>query len=170
MLHIAEGRKCDTLELFQPFWRSVAVMAVKDFHKRPQTVQYLADILRMSVNQFLMFTQTETIPHLVLVSNKLVLQRIASTRNLRVLDLCMQPRRNLAAIMATLLLQQYSDYEKSIMNLLCAIAPEFAEHDLTSLVRLEPVLIVCELLKATGDTDEERKQKVRVKKHKKEHS
>lgn len=154
--------RCSVLDLLSPFWRSVAVTIVKDLQVRPQKAQYLADLLGMSVNQFLLHTQSETLPFLVLTKKKEILQRIAKARNTNVQDMCVQPRRHLAFIVALLLRQDTPNAEKYVMDLLCHASSGFSESDFSTLVMLEPVVIACELLKCASDEDKEGKRKVTV--------
>ncbi|KAK5172495.1 hypothetical protein LTR04_000014, partial [Oleoguttula sp. CCFEE 6159] len=149
--------------LLRPFWRSIGITVLKDLQTRPQKAQHLSDWLDMSVNQFLLLTQTETLPYLVLTKKGHVLQRIAAARggDTTVLDLCMQPRTNLAAILALLFLQPSPDVERFALNTFCEVVPKLSESDLLGLMKLEATLIACEMLKAAGDEDSSRKPKVR---------
>ena len=159
-IQVAGDKNCSVLDLLSPFWRSVAVTVVKDLLVRPQKAQYLADLLGMSVNQFLLHTQSETLPYLVLTKRKDILQRIATSRKTNVQDMCIQPRRHLAFILALLLRQDSMDTEKYVMDLLCHASSGFFESDFSTLVMLEPVVIACELLKSASDEDKKGKQKV----------
>ncbi|KAF2097301.1 hypothetical protein NA57DRAFT_41563 [Rhizodiscina lignyota] len=147
---LAEHKKCSIEDLFRPFWHTIAVSVVKDLHSRPQKAQQLCELLGISVGRFLLQTQAETIPFLVLTRSIEILQRVATARNMDVRDICLQPPRHLALILAGLLLQNFPDPERSIMDILCAAAPEFQEADLPSLVQLEPIPIACEMLKVAG--------------------
>ena len=133
---------------------------VKDLLGRPQKAQYLSDLLGMSVNQFLLHTQSETLPYLVLTKKKDILQRIATARKTNVQDMCVQPRRHLAFILALLLRQDSTNTEKYVMDLLCHASSGFVESDFSTLVMLEPVVIACELLKSASDEDNESRPKV----------
>ncbi|TKA57007.1 hypothetical protein B0A49_10588, partial [Cryomyces minteri] len=148
--------------LLRPFWRSIGITVLKDLQTRPQKAQHLSDWLDMSVNQFLLLTQTETLPYLVLTKKGHVLQRIAAARgsDTAVLDLCMQPRTNLAAILALLFLQPSPDIERFALNTFCEVVPKLSESDLLGLIKLEATLVACEMLKAAGDEDSSRKPKV----------
>ncbi len=145
----------------RPFWRSISVTVVKSLHTRPQMAQNLTDILGMSVNQFLLLTQAETLPYLVLMRRQDLLSRIASARGTTVHNTCTQPRRNLAAILALLLSQPSPDVEQTTHEFLCQAAPGFGKDDLSTWIRLEPVMIACEMLKTAGDEDESNKKRVR---------
>jgi serine/threonine-protein kinase ATR len=135
---------------------------MKDLHNKPQKAQQLSDLTEQSVSSLLLLTQAEILPHLVLTKRKDILQRIATARGTTIQDICTQPRRNLAGILALLLCQQVTDVEKSAMETLVAVAPAFQENDndLSDWVKLEPVLVACEVLKAAADQHDSRKPNV----------
>lgn len=153
--NIAETLSIAPQSLIRPYYRSIAIEVVKDLVTKPQKAQQLVDFLRMSVPQFLVLTQRDTIPFLVLTKKRDILQRIAAARSppTSVDHLCLQPSANLAAILALLLVQPTNDVEASAIETLTEIAPAFANSDLTGLLKLDPVQISCELLKAAGDED-----------------
>ncbi|KAG9767193.1 hypothetical protein KCU95_g17617, partial [Aureobasidium melanogenum] len=66
----------------------------------------------------------------------------------------MSPPANLAAVISTLLFQSSSDVEGNAIKCLAEVAPGIQSSDLGSLIRSNPVLIACEMLKAAGDEDE----------------
>ncbi|KAF1987090.1 hypothetical protein K402DRAFT_463189 [Aulographum hederae CBS 113979] len=150
LLRLADDFSCSPADLFKPFWRSIAVVVVRDLHTRPQKAQQLCDLMGVSVNQMLLDTQAETIPYLILTKKKDVLHRIAAAQGKDIHDICMKPRKHLASILAILLSQRMEDIEQATMDLLCEAAPGFRETDLASLVKLEPILTACELLKAAS--------------------
>ncbi|KAI9709715.1 MAG: serine/threonine-protein kinase M1 [Bogoriella megaspora] len=162
LLTISDALECHPEDLLKPFSRSVSVSVVKDLLVRPQKIQQLADLLRTGVNQYILSTETETLPYLVLAKRKDVLEKLAAAHGPQttVQDLCMQPRANLIAILSQLLLQPFADPEAAIMRCLCEIAPEFAEYDLSSLVKLDSILIMCEVLKAAGDAEDSTKPQI----------
>ena len=159
---LAKALDKDPGELIRPFWRSIGIIVIKDLQTRPQKAQQLSELLELSVSQMLVITQTETLPYLVLTKKKETLQRIALARGTSVQDICMQPRKNLAAILALLLRQPSNNIEKTAMDILVEIAPEFQENgnDLSSWIKLEPVLVACELLKAAAEEDSTKKPQV----------
>ena len=129
---------------------------VQDLNTKPQKTQQLVDLLGVSVNQFLLLTQRETVPFLVLTQRKDVLQRIASARrpDSTIQDLCVSPPTNLAAVLGFLLVQPSTDVEDSAMSHLTGVAPGLQNSDLASLIKLDPVLVACEMLKTAADEDE----------------
>lgn len=135
---------------------------IKDLQSCPQKAQHLSDLLGMSVNRMLLMTQAETLPHLVLMKRKDVLQRIATARNTTIQDICTQPRRNLACILALLLCQPTKDIEGAAMDALGSVAPALRDNDnsLSSWVKLEPVQVACEILKTLAEESESRKPHV----------
>ncbi|KAH0357480.1 hypothetical protein KCU83_g998, partial [Aureobasidium melanogenum] len=66
----------------------------------------------------------------------------------------MSPPANLAAVISTLLFQSSSDVEGNAIRCLAEVAPGIQSSDLGSLIRSNPVLIACEMLKTAGDEDE----------------
>lgn len=149
------------MQLFAPYWRTIAPAVVNDLLRRPQVVQQLADILAVTVAEFLVFTQTYTTPFLVLTKKREVLQRIADSSNRSSKQLCMD-HSNLAAILACILMQDSEDIEGMIMALFSNISPEFAKIHYTDLLKAEQPLTAAELLKAATDEDDSGKQKVRL--------
>lgn len=117
----------------------------------------------MSVSHFLLLTQRDTVPFLVLTKKKDILQRIATARSAdtSIQDICLQPPANLAAVISTLLFQPSSDVEGNAIRCLAEVAPGIQTSDLGSLIRSNPVLIACEMLKTAGDEDESNAPKVR---------
>ena len=160
--HIASSLNLTPQALFKPFWRSIAVTVVQDLHTNPQKCQLLADYLGTSVNQFLTNTQTETLPLLLLTKKRDTLQRLATARgpNVKLQDICTQPRKNLAVILALLLSQPSNDIETTAMDILAECVPSFKDQELANIVRIDPVPIVVEMLKSAGDEDANRKGRI----------
>lgn len=149
------------MQLFSPYWRTIAPAVVNYLLKRPQVVQQLADILAVTVAEFLVFTQTYTLPYLVLTKKRDVLQKIAGSANRSLKHLCMD-HTNLAAILACILMQDAEDIEGIIMASFSNISPEFRKIHYTDLLKAEQPLTAAELLKAATDDDDSIQQKVRV--------
>lgn len=162
ILRLADDLDLTPLELFKPYWSSVATHVVKDLINCPQKAQQLAELLGLGVNELLILTQTDTVPYLILAKKKDVLQRIAQARSptTGVQELWLQPSKNLAAVLSLLLVQQSPDAEQSAVALLQDAAPGFSETDLSTLVKLDPILIACEILKHGGDFPETKKSQV----------
>lgn len=156
-LSVTRGQSAE--EMFRPFWSSIAVSVVQDLHRKPQKAQQLCDLLGFQVNQLLVLTQQETIPSLVLTKRTDVLQRIAGARgnDSSIQDVCLQPRTNLASTLALLLVQPGSDAETFAAACLAEAAPGFRGTDIASLVKIDPILIGCHMLKYIGDLSESRK-------------
>ncbi|EME41530.1 hypothetical protein DOTSEDRAFT_55328 [Dothistroma septosporum NZE10] len=158
---IASARGIATVaEMFQPFWRSIAVSAVQDLPTRPNKTQQLCDLLNMDVDTFLSMTQRDTLPSLVLTKKQDIMRRVAHAAGREsVRDVCLQPITNLAAILSLLLMQSSGDVEDFVLACLTAVDPGFRDVDLAGLIRLEPVQIACELLKLCADESDNRKSK-----------
>lgn len=160
ILRLAEDKGCTTEELFRPYWRTIAVRVVKDLHSRPQKAQQLCELLGITVTRLLLQTQAETIPYLISTGNKNILQRIATARGIAIRDVCLAPSKHLAMTLAHLLLQNFTEPSQEILQLLCAAAPEFSETDVPELIRLEPILIACEMFKVAGEQPPSKKSSV----------
>ena len=141
------------MKLFAPYWRTIAATVVQDIQRRPQLVQKLSDLLAMSVSDFLVLTQTHTVPHFVLRKKRGILQRIADASGQSVMTLCRE-HSNLAAILSNILLQPSSDVESLVINLLNSVSPEFNNVDSAELMKSEPQATAAELLKYAGDDEE----------------
>ena len=149
------------MRLFAPYWRTIATAVVNDLMRRPQVVQQLADLLAVTVADFLVFTQAYTIPYLVLTKKRDILQRIADSAGRSTKQLCMD-HSNLAATLACILLQESDDMEGLIIALFSNISPEFAKIHYTDLLKAEQPLTAAELLKSAPDNDGTSKPKVRL--------
>lgn len=158
---VAQHKEIPVMKLFAPYWPSIAVSVVLDMHLRPQKTQQLCDLLGLDVNQFLTLTERNTIPSLVLHRKRDVLQRLATARggNATIHDVCLQPRGNMAAILTLLLSQPSADVEEAALQCLTDAAPAFHGSDLAELVKMDPTLLACELLKFIGEQPEERKSR-----------
>lgn len=132
---------------------------MNDIQRRPQIAQQLSDLLGMTVTEFLSFTQTYTVPYLVLTKKREILQKVADSCNRSPKTLCMD-HNNLAAILACILLQTSDDLESMIMALFAVVSPEFTKIDYTELLKAEQPLTASELLKAAGEDDQVKRQKV----------
>lgn len=114
----------------------------------------------MSVAQFLVLTQSYTLPFLVLNQKFDVIQKISEARqdgdNYSV---CLDPS-NLAPILALLLVQNVPDLDSYIMGLLRRVSSEFKGLDLGDLTTIEPMYQALYLLKAAGQADESQKSRV----------
>ncbi|KAL1301669.1 hypothetical protein AAFC00_005888 [Neodothiora populina] len=153
---VSESRSLSPQALLRSYYRSIAIAVVQDIITKPQKIQQLAELLEMRINSFLVLTQRETIPFLVFTKKTDVLQRIAMARgpDTSIQDIILSPPSNLAAVLAYLLAQPSSDVEQSAMNHLTDVAPGLRNSDLAGFIKLDPVLIACEMLKAAADEDQ----------------
>lgn len=164
MESIADALSLSPQTLLKPYYKSIAVAVVQDLPSKPQKAQQLVDFLGMSVNHFLLLTQRDTIPFFVLTKKVAILERIALARGpeTSIQDICLQPPANLAAVISTLLFQPSNDVESNATRCLAEIAQGFQSSDLASLIKSNPVLIACEMLKTAGDENEPISAKVFV--------
>jgi serine/threonine-protein kinase ATR len=120
----------------------------------------MADLLGMSVSEFLVLTQSHTLPWLVLNQQAVVVKRIAEARRAPETSvMCMDPI-NWCPILALLLVQPVPDMELYVLATLRRAVIGFKESDLTLLIRVEPASTALCLLKAAGEADEGKKSRV----------
>jgi serine/threonine-protein kinase ATR len=120
----------------------------------------MADLLGMSVSEFLVLTQSHTLPWLVLNKQAVVIKRIAEARRgPKESVVCTDPI-NWCPILALLLVQNVPDLETYIMATLKASSEGFKGSDLSELIRIEPASTALCLLKAAGEADEGKKSRV----------
>jgi serine/threonine-protein kinase ATR len=124
--------------------------------------EQLSDLLGMKVDNFLRLTEVHVLPYLVLMRKKDIISRIAATYDEKqsIFELCTR-KSNLASILAMLLTQPSPDPETTIMSIFIELSQEFKIHDLAGWVRVEPILIACELLKGLGDSGKGTESEVR---------
>ncbi len=146
--------------LFGAFWDTIAIEAVKDLLVKPQTTQLMADLLGISVSEFLVLTQSYTLPWLVLGKNTDVIKRISEARKDGNDWIACMEASNLVPILALLLQQNVPDMENFIMSLLKGVSQRFKQLDLTDLMRVEPSSQAFYLLKAAGEADDNKKPRV----------
>ncbi|KAL9620044.1 MAG: hypothetical protein Q9160_005422 [Pyrenula sp. 1 TL-2023] len=161
ILKIAQVRKVTAIGLMKPFWRTIAVVVVKNFQNRPAIAQNLCELIGMKVPSFLVMTQEHTLPYLVLAQRKEMILKIAaaSGQSVSPYELCTR-KANFASILAYLLSQSSSDLEQLAMSLLTEVSPEFRGQELSTWIKLEPILITCELVKGMADAGEGKASKL----------
>ncbi|EAU37733.1 hypothetical protein ATEG_02771 [Aspergillus terreus NIH2624] len=148
--------------LFRPFWRTLAVTVVKNFQTRPYMAEQLCDLLGMKVDDFLRLTEIHVLPYLVFARKRDIIVRLASSykETKSPFDICSE-KNNLAAILSFLLSQPSAKPEEMVMATLSEIDPAFKGRTLAELVRIEPILIACDLLKRLGDSGVENEARFR---------
>ncbi|KAJ5895477.1 hypothetical protein N7495_007168 [Penicillium taxi] len=148
--------------LFRPYWRTLSVAVVKNLQSRPYMAEQLCEMLGMNVDSFLNLTEIHVLPYLVLTRKREIISRIGASRPEGKVetpfDVCSE-KNNLAAILAFLLSQETDNPEVMIMSLLAEIDPAFKGRTLAELVRIEPILIACDLLKSLGGAGEHHKER-----------
>lgn len=161
LLRVAQANRVTPRNLLTPFWRSIAILVVKDLQSRPQTAQLLCDMLGMSVAEFLVLTQSYTLPYLVLLQKKDLVQRIAQAcgGDNTVASICTN-EANLPSILTLLLVHHSSEVETATMTTLCSISERFRAYNLAALTNMQPIHTAYELLKAAGDEDDGKRARV----------
>ena len=96
----------------------------------------------------------------MLDKQKDVIQKIAEARQEAEIWLPLIDPANLAATLALLLIQDTEDIAAFAKSRLDELSAHFETETLVSLLQVEPVLTVMELLKAAGDSDESKKAPV----------
>lgn len=129
---------------------------------RPQVTQHMADLLDIDVPEFLILTQSHTLPWLVLWKQKDVIQRIVRAREDDDAWLACIEGTNMAQILALLLVQPVPNLDTFVVSLLKGISRRFEEHqlDLTDLLKSEPSITAHHLLTAAATADSDRKSRV----------
>ncbi|KAI2845440.1 hypothetical protein CBS12448_9754 [Aspergillus niger] len=124
--------------LFRPFWRTLSVTVVRNFQSRPYMAEQLCDLL-------------------VLARKRDVIIRVGATyKDAKTpFDICSE-KNNLASILAFLLSQPSPNLEESVMSALSEVDSAFRGRTLAELLRIEPILIACDLLKGLGDLGEDK--------------
>jgi serine/threonine-protein kinase ATR len=146
--------------LFSPYWSTIAIEGVKDLLVKPQTTQLMADLLGISVSEFLVLTQSYTLPWLVLWGAPDVIKRISQARKDEEPAIACLETSNLVAILPLLLTQNAPDTEVFVMSRLKAVSSRFKDTEFTELIRVEPASQAFNLLKAAGEADESKKSRV----------
>ena len=147
--------------IFEPHWRTVAVTVVKDVHTRPQIAQQICDLLGFKVEDLLKTTQVYTVPYLILMKKRDVLQRIADACEAEksIFKLCTEPA-NMAAIFAYLLRQASGDVEHTVLSLLQEASKQFRHHDFGEMLKSVPIPVAAELLKVLSQEDQGKNSRV----------
>lgn len=148
-----------------PFWGSIAYAAVKDLLVRPQSTQMLSDLLGMSVSEFLVLTQSYTVPLLILSKQVDVIKRISEARKDKQDFFVILENSNLVPTLVLLLQQSAPDMERFIMSNLERVTSRFREQrmDLSTLMKqAEPSSQARLLLQAAGEADDSKKSRVRL--------
>lgn len=158
ILSTAEAHGIPVGQMFSPFWRTIAHTAVSDLQNRPQTVQLMAELLSISVPEFLVETQAYTLPWLVLAKKTDIITKISQAREDD--DPSKAIISNMVAIMPLLLVQAVPDIETFIMGLLRGVSPAFDKIDLVQCLGIGAIEVAVELLKNAGDEDDSKKSRV----------
>lgn len=151
---LARNMKLTPAGLLKPFWRTIAVIVVKNLQTRPIIAQSLCDFLSTGTNVdgLLMSIEEYALPYLILTRKNDIVLRIALAhgQTMSPFDLCTKSN-NFAALLSYLLAHSGTDAKHLVMSSLLDISSEFKQYTLSEWVNLEPILIACELLKAIVD-------------------
>jgi serine/threonine-protein kinase ATR len=123
----------------------------------------LSDLLGMSVAEFLVLTQSYTVPLLILSQQVDVIKRISDARKDKQDFLIILENSNLVPTLVLLLQQSTPDMELFIMSNLGRVTPKFKEQhmDLSTLMKqAEPSSQARLLLQAAGEADDSKKSRV----------
>jgi hypothetical protein len=149
---VAASLEKDPIDLFSPFWRSIAPGLVKDVLVRPQKIQLLSDLLglKSGVDELLIITQLETVPFLILSKEHDVLQRIAHARGFENAPaMIMATSKILAGVLSKLFLD-CSGSVRAVESILQEAVPSIKGRFI-NIVRLEAPPTACEILKAAAE-------------------
>ncbi|KAI3544873.1 phosphatidylinositol 3 [Colletotrichum filicis] len=160
ILNLASALNTTPRRLFEPFWRNLAYFAVKDMQARPQICRAIADLLQISVTEFLLLIQSHALPWLVLMKKKEVIQKIAEARGERDIWVPILDPANAGSIIALLLIQDVGNLEKFVMSRLVEVSSHLETFTLVELVQSEVCSVALELFKAAGEADEARKPRI----------
>lgn len=163
ILRLAEVAGVNIERFLSPFWESIAFAAAKDLLVRPQSTQMLSDLLGMSVSDFLVLTQSYTVPLLILSKQVDVIRRISEARKDKRDFQVVLENSNLVPTMVLLLQQSTPDMERFIMSNLERVTSEFRQQhmDLSTLMKqAEPSSQARLLLQAAGEADDSKKSRV----------
>ncbi|CAG8977250.1 hypothetical protein HYALB_00009347 [Hymenoscyphus albidus] len=159
ILKLAKANGVTVDRMFSPCWGTIAIEVIKDLLVRPQTTQLMADLLAISVSEFLILTQTHTLPWLVLLGKTDVIKKIADARGEKDAELACMETSNMVAILP-LLLTQTGDIENVAMARLKAVSPKFQDVDFAKLMKVAPGSQAFYLLKAAGEADLSKKSRI----------
>ncbi|KAK7962455.1 uncharacterized protein PG986_003280 [Apiospora aurea] len=161
IISLARFKRVTTRQLFEPYWKSLAYSALKELVSQPKTACLLADMLEMTLPQFVMVTQRYALPYLVSAGKRDIIQKIAVLRKeSEPWQPCLDAD-NVGPILAFLLVRDAQNIPENSMNSLREISSHFDELAFADLLKIEPVMTSLELLKAAGDADEPRKLHIR---------
>ena len=142
--------------MFEPHWKSLAFMVVKDLVSRPSTSKSIMELLQMTEAEFLQQVQTHAIPWLVLKRKTEVIERIAKAQEQAPWKLVMD---QISTVLALLLVQDVDDVQEFAQSCLFQVSPEITAQ-LPLLVQTNPAAVALELLKMAADLSNDRRSRV----------
>jgi serine/threonine-protein kinase ATR len=173
--------------MFSPFWDTLAIVAVEQLLVRPQASQLMADLLGKTVQDFIVLTQSSTLPILVASGKVDIIKRIERAQiqvrkdkkaaekkekekkegvdyenandDIDPGPICNQTT-NLTHILAVLLVQNVPNTEEYILSSLKATSSQLQDIDMNSIMKTAPATVALHLLKDIGDADDSKKSRV----------
>ena len=149
---LAELSKTSLEELLRPFWRSIAIHVVKDLPEKPQKAQQLSEILDWDLNQLLIYTQSETLPYLLLWGRTDGVHRIARAyqNETNSWSVCTRSS-NLSKILALFVAQDPEHIEANVINSFRHYNQALNDEDVINLLKVDPIGVAFEILKAAAE-------------------
>ncbi|KAI9663334.1 MAG: serine/threonine-protein kinase M1 [Alyxoria varia] len=149
---LAEISNMSLEELLRPFWRSIAIHIVKDLPEKPQKAQQLSELLDWDLNQLLIYTQSDTLPYLLLWGRTDGVHRIARAyqNETKSWSLCTQSG-NLSKILALFITQDPEHIGANVMNSFIHYNQALDDEDVINLLKVDPIGVAFEILKAAAD-------------------
>ena len=162
LLKICGHSPFEARALFTPFWGSIAPIVVRNLDTRPLVAQRMCELLNQDLASFLVMTEKFTIPYLILIKKRNILEQIVNAHGPggTMMSLFVETA-NLTATLAYLLLQSSPNVEGMTIALLQeAMQPE--EIDYLGMLNCAHVPLTVELLKIAGERDETTRTKVGI--------
>ena len=160
ILELSSSHQLTPRQLFEPFWKSLAYLVVKDMVHRPQRCRAVSELLQISVNELLLLTQTHALPWLVLDKRIDVIQKIRQARGDADVYTTICDPVNQSGVLSLLLIQDVPDVLAFANSQLQIIATDTRTFEFFEIFDTEPVSPLLELLKEAGDSSAPRQAQV----------
>jgi serine/threonine-protein kinase ATR len=147
--------------MFEPFWRNMAYLVVKDIPTNPHLSRTMAELLHIRPQELLLLVQSHALPWLVLHRRKDVIEKIAEARQDANIHSALVDPTNWSSIAALLLVQDVEDMEAFLRSLLSSLDSHFESMTLEEFFRSEMMAMIFELFKLAAEGDDSRKAAVR---------
>ncbi|PHH51422.1 Protein kinase rad3 [Ceratocystis fimbriata CBS 114723] len=156
---LAKSRSRTTLKMFEPFWKYLSYVVVKNFAGERRRCTKVAELLGLDLIDLLVLVQRHALPWLVLESDIETIRAIAAAMSKEVTPLLMS-KGNLPPILALLMVNSVENTEAAAMSQLCRVGDEFKNSDLMALIRSELVPTIHELFKHAATRDDDKRRAV----------